>query len=113
LRIATLAANPRETGLTGLPWREIWVLSYRIFIISRLTALYGCLENQVWARARPDIAKWHVKVKMLFIIDQLQVLFDDMFSYTCYNMNIVNIVIVLIHGFNSMVILKVVIYGPL
>jgi hypothetical protein len=65
------------------------------------------------AQPARDIAKWHVKLKMLFIIDQLQVLFDDMFSHTCYNMDIVNIVILLINGLNSMVILKVVIYGPL
>ena len=74
---------------------------------SRFRAGQSCLLCE----ARPDIAKWHVKVKMLFIIDQLQVLFDDMFSHACDNMDIVNVVIVLIHGFNSMVIFKVVIYG--
>ena len=80
----------------------VWI---RAYLTSRLSLLMP------YKPACPDIAKWHVKVKMLFIIDQLQVLFDDMFGHACDNVDIVNVVIVLIHGLDSMVIFKVVIYG--
>jgi len=41
-----LEVNPRETGLTGPPWREIRVISDRFSIVSQLNALKVAMQTR-------------------------------------------------------------------
>jgi hypothetical protein len=41
-----LEVNPRETGLTGPPWREIRVISDRFSIVSQPNALNVALQTR-------------------------------------------------------------------
>ena len=50
-----------------------------------------------------DIARW--RVKLIFMFNQLEILFDDMLGHTGYHVYIINIFIALMQCLNSMIIL--------
>ena len=67
--------------------------------------------SQRFSRSAKDIARW--RVKLIFMFNQLEILFDDMLGHTGYHVYIINIFIALMQCLNSMIILEVMINGPL